>query len=394
LANDNIVPIASGVPLASIEEYRLSEITNYLPDIEPCTTDEGDTTSDALFTCASDSNKSATNAYDRYTESSSRPDRWDFAGPQFPWIEYPGCCDDWRVGPLLGVRVDGLFLERTNVSSDFLTSSLGTIPPYVLQNINRFEHAGGARAYFTSQNHDNFNMQLGLIGASDWNASAESQFTDAGNPLLDETRLNSYESNLQTIELNILPLSNLNTKWLIGARYVNFEEDFTLLTDRVNFDINNNNLATGFNDDWTANKIDNRLIGPQIGLRRDVWSQSRRFSFEGLINGGPYCNIISRKDIDQTFVTVNPPNDTATVEDESHQTQVRVDETIRRRQAAELAFFGEAALTGIYRFHPCVSVRAGYQAIWLQGAHLASDQFGQTSSVFFHGLHFGVEYRR
>jgi hypothetical protein len=391
LADDSELPIAIGVPLGSVKLYAPNEIVDYPPDAD------NDASSGAPYACETyegDSNKCKSNAYDQYAEQPSRPDRWDYAGPQFPWLDFPGCGDDWRVGPVVGVRVDGLFFYRTNVASNFLTNTLGAMPPYALQHVNRFEPAVGARAYVTSRYERGYAMQVGYIGASEWNASAESRFTDELNPLQNETRLNGYDSSLHAVEMNVLPYSSLNSQWFLGARYVDFDEDFTQLTDRVNFDINNNNRATGLNDDLSAIKINNRLIGAHMGLRRDIWSQNRRFSLETLINSGPFCNIISRKEIDQTLVTVNPPDDPETVADESQQTEVRVGETVRRRRATEFAFFGEAALTGVYRFHPCISLRAGYQAVWLYGAHLASDQFGETSSVFFQGLHCGVEYRR
>jgi hypothetical protein len=385
LADDRELPLGSIEEFApSAIEYRHQDVADAAPSAAPYVsqTHEGD------------SNKRTSKAYEQYAGQPSRPDRWDHAGPQFPWLEFPGCDDDWRVGPVLGVRFDALFLQRTDAASDFLTNTLGAMPPYVMQPVNQFEYAGGARAYVTSQNRGCYNVQLGYIGAAEWNASAASQFTNLADPLQDETRLNSYDSSLHAVELNVLPYSKINSQLFMGARYVDFSEDFTQFTDRVNFDINNDNLATGLNDDLRALKIDNRMLGAHMGLRRDIWSRNRRFSLEALINGGPFCNLISREEGELTIVTVNPPDDPATVADESQQTVVRVGETVRRRRASELAFFGETALTGVYRFHPCLSIRGGYQAVWLCGAHLASDQFGETSSVFFHGAHFGVEYRR
>jgi len=378
MADEAELPMALAVSLGSVEAYPPSEIV-YSP---------ANTASDARCSAidACRDNACRVNAYEQYAGQPIGPDRWESAGPQFPWLTSQGCYDDWRVGPVLSTRVEGLFLYRTNVASEFLTNTL-MIPPNGLQHVNRFEHAGGARAYVTSQNPDRFGMQVGYVGAADWNASAESQL---GN----ETRLNSYESSLHAVELNFLPYPNPNSQLLAGARYVDFGEDYTQLTDRLNFDISNNNLATGLNDDVSALRINNRLFGCHVGLRQNLGSPQRRFSLETLVNGGPFCNLITRKEIDQTFVTVNLPDDPMTIPDESQQTEVRVGTTSRRRRATELAFFGEAAVTAVYRFYPGLSVRTGYQAIWISGAHLATDRFGETSSVVFHGLHCGIEYRR
>ncbi|MEO2049911.1 MAG: hypothetical protein ABGX16_25405 [Pirellulales bacterium] len=395
--------LADGRELSSFNDVRLGSVEGTISNeiIYQSSHMESDATNDAPDPPVaidtyndSDSNSRQYSPYDQYAGQPSRPDRWDNVESQFPWLDTPGCCDDWRVGPKVNVQFDGLFLYRTNVESSFLTNSLGPMPPNVLQYVERFEHAGGARGYVTSQDFAPYAVQFGIIGAADWEASAESQFTDIANALNNETQLNSYTSSLHAIELNVFPRLLFDTRWFLGARYVGFDEDFTQLTDRVNFNINNNNLATGFNDELSTLNIDNRLLGAHMGFRRDVWSENRTFSLEMLINGGPYCNMISRDETYETFVTVNPPDDPDTVADESHQTEVRVGQTVRNRRATKLSFFGDAALTGVYRFHPCISLRAGYQAVWLTGAHLASDSFGDTSTVFFHGLHCGLEYRR
>ena len=230
--------------------------------------------------------------------------------------------------------------------------------------------------------------KLATLGASDWSASALDQISN-----VNETSLNTYDSSLHAVELNVLPASNTGVQLFLGTRFVGFDEDVSRLTDRVNVDLTNN-TATGLNDELNVLKIDNRLVGAHFGLRRDVWSRNQQFSLESLINGGPFCNLITRENIDQTYVTVNPPDDPGTTTDESLQTEVRVDRSVQRRRTAEFAFFGEAALTAVYRFHPNASARAGYQAVWMTGANLASDTWRDTSTVFFHGLHWGLEYRR
>jgi hypothetical protein len=70
----------------------------------------------------------------------------------------------------------------------------------------------------------------------------------------------------------------------------------------------------------------------------------------------------------------------------------------------QLAFLGEVDLVGSYSITDNIAIRLGYQAMWLQGVALASDQFQMPSdisppgwypntkgSLFYHGAFLGVE---
>jgi hypothetical protein len=70
----------------------------------------------------------------------------------------------------------------------------------------------------------------------------------------------------------------------------------------------------------------------------------------------------------------------------------------------QLAFVGEASLVGSYLLSDNIAVRLGYQAMWIQGVALGSDQMNISSdlappawhpntngSLFYHGAFLGVE---
>ena len=81
-----------------------------------------------------------------------------------------------------------------------------------------------------------------------------------------------------------------------------------------------------------------------------------------------------------------------------------------RNSDSAAAFVGELGLTASYDIRCNLSLRAGYQLLFLDGVALAADQVPNTgdlignnntpvnvhtgNSLFFHGLHVGLEYRR
>ena len=81
-----------------------------------------------------------------------------------------------------------------------------------------------------------------------------------------------------------------------------------------------------------------------------------------------------------------------------------------RNDETSAAFLGELGLDAVYDVSCCLSLRAGYQLLFVAGVALAADQVPNTgnlaagspnvpvsvdsSSLLYHGLNVGVEYRR
>jgi hypothetical protein len=59
---------------------------------------------------------------------------------------------------------------------------------------------------------------------------------------------------------------------------------------------------------------------------------------------------------------------------------------------------GEAGVWASAKLTPCLALKSGYQVMFLDGVGQAADAFFSddfdSQSVLFHGLQFGLEYRR
>ena len=75
-------------------------------------------------------------------------------------------------------------------------------------------------------------------------------------------------------------------------------------------------------------------------------------------------------------------------------------------EANDTSFVGDLQVAATYHVTERLSARGGYQALWVSGVALAPNQVAVSdpftgaaavdadSSVFYHGLFFGLEYRR
>ena len=144
--------------------------------------------------------------------------------------------------------------------------------------------------------------------------------------------------------------------------------------------------------------LKNRLIGFQIGVRRDMWELNRWVSLEALTNFGVYCNKHRQVNIARTTTTTLIPDDPGTPEDESDEI-VTTQSTTVKTEFDEIAFLGEASLNAVVRLNECVALRGGYQVLAIDGVAESLDAFFRPTSfasdtLFYHGWQFGIEYRR
>jgi hypothetical protein len=72
--------------------------------------------------------------------------------------------------------------------------------------------------------------------------------------------------------------------------------------------------------------------------------------------------------------------------------------TATHQEFSELAFVGEAGITGVFRLNRCVALRAGYQVLAVNGVGQGIDAMLapglDPTTLVYHGGHFGVEYVR
>jgi len=144
--------------------------------------------------------------------------------------------------------------------------------------------------------------------------------------------------------------------------------------------------------------LKNRLLGFQLGTRRDTWHLKKWFTLESFANAGIYSNLFRRDNVARSVTTVITGDDLSTPDTNEFSQQVTTVNTKVRGDFTDVAFLAEVGITGVVRIHPCVALRGGYQAMVVDGVGQGIDAFFagglNNGTVLYHGLQFGVEYRR
>jgi hypothetical protein len=267
----------------------------------------------------------------------------------FPWIRGPGNCDNWCVGPHWNVELDGMFIHRDNADWSRVVDTIGLTPDL----LDQFQFGPGVRLFATGYNYTDYGVQVGYEGVNDFHANA-----------LFPGRSITYDSSLNSVEANILRRTTTPLKFFGGARFIDLREAY-LDRDTVTTDTN-------------AFQIENQLMGFQIGALRDAWQLNRWLTFEPYGNAGAYLNNYKRENV----VFTAGPNTT----------------TVVQRKFSEMAFVGEAGVNAIIRFNRCLAMRAGYQAMVLNGVGEGLDAALtpglDPTTLLYHGARFGIEYQR
>jgi len=346
---------------------------------------------------------------------------------QWPYANGPGTCDDWKVGPIWDVTVDGMVMTRQSTNLGALKSampdrpytadSMGVLTSVIDPEVyEQFDRAPGGRVYLTGLLPRNAGYQVfaGYEGLEDWNAAIvypevpvlvtnpgmppPALVPADGNPT--ERRSLYYTSSLQSGELNFLRMCNPAWRPYCGVRYIKFEDSVWDVTEQSALvpplpadppvTVTTENMLNIFN-------MENNLIGFQGGVKYDIWQYGRRFSLQGFMNGGVYYNRAKWSNLMDTAQTQYTGDDSATVGDQSSASSSTTSNLTIIEQS-NVAYVGEASLTAVCRLNKCWACRAGYQVLYIDGVHLASDAYLNSTiderSLIFHGWHAGVECRR
>ena len=275
-------------------------------------------------------------------------------GCPHPWRTGPGWCDDWCVGPHWDVSIDGLLLRRENFDVAGLEGVFGG----AASPVEQFHYEAGARAYATGRGIMGYDVQLGYVGVDVWRGYAS--FVPPGLAQQDI----EYRTGFHSGELNIFPQAYAPWRLFAGVRYFELGEDFWV-----------RDVAADVED---AMHVENKMIGFQVGLRRELWHFTEWAYVEALVNGGIYRNRIERLSASGTVTGGSI-----------------VDSQVEYN---DIAFLGEASLTAVARLNQCLALRGGYQVLFVDGVTTAQDAFlfpsNQTGSLVYHGAHVGLEYRR
>jgi hypothetical protein len=335
-------------------------------------------------------------------------DSWGCGGS--PYRNGPGRCDNYRTGPIWRVSIDGVFLHREDTDLTEFATALGTTLDAVDQYEN-FEYGGGARilAFGNWPQLRGYELAIGYVGVEEWNSSIvlpiEAIPPVVGPPALvgvNERETLTYNSSLHSLEFNWQRLTDSNWKPYAGVRYVLFDEDVhNIATQYVStpLAVGETSITTQVRD---MIEVENNLIGFQVGARRDLWQVSRKVYLQTYANGGVYCNLVNRADVDDAVTTSTEILDdnpaTATV-DETGQTRTittRTGNTVKV-ESTEAAFIGEASASIVWKLNRCCALRGGYEAMYLHGVHMGDDAFmgrDERETTLIHGIFAGLEYRR
>jgi hypothetical protein len=166
-------------------------------------------------------------------------------------------------------------------------------------------------------------------------------------------------------------------EWFAGLRYLDIGNDLDLVVQRREaggVEQGNYSVLTG-----------NRLIGGQVGAR--LRSTVDRFGWELTGKAGAYGN-----SAEQSQSVIDYPN-----------FLLRPFTSASRNNTA---FVGEINVSAIYRLTDALSLKAGYNVIWIQGLALAADQLdfnfanstggnglNRDGGLLLHGANFGLEAR-
>jgi hypothetical protein len=170
-----------------------------------------------------------------------------------------------------------------------------------------------------------------------------------------------YLSQLRSTEINLRHPLWERLSVLMGFRYVGLHEDLAATV--------NNRLFVDAN-------VDNHLYGGQIGMNV-AFINTCRFSIEGVMKAGVFCNY---SDLTMSVLDTRGYGDKTT----------------------HTAALGEIGLMGIVQVTDHLSLRGGYQAMWLDGIAIAGDQIENVNptnpkpymggTLFYHGATAGVEF--
>jgi hypothetical protein len=299
--------------------------------------------------------------------------------------------------PRWTASADFILLDRVG---SFNQTLVGTVPRNEnpgnpgteMFNANDFRQgfAGGPRVGLIRRGESGYDLEMSYFQIDGWNSyrsvgptpndwlvmNAPGGFLQTQDHFDSQSMAWGYASRLYNGELNVRWNPSDRITLLAGFRWVNLRENLqgTLPPERA---------AVPFWDTSTRNN----LYGFQIGAKGKLFERGH-FSIDGLVKAGIFDNAAEET------------------------TGVSIYRTVYWESASinRAAFLGEIDLQCKYQITRRLSLKAGYEAMWLQGVALAPGQIPETQShiaspvsvealgvncdsgVFYHGATAGLEY--
>ncbi len=300
--------------------------------------------------------------------------------------ELGGCdseiCDQLgstRMASLWEVRADSLFLHRQRPSSQVF--AFNTADP--TESLNADDLRLGIHTGFdlslTRRLGTKTAVELRYFGFDHWDANLSTPTTagdllqiNAAQPiftLAGDAITADYQSGLHNAEIGIVRDITENFSLLTGFRYLELDEKAleSLVNPGIPFDYH---VSTR-----------NRMSGFQMGSKLNLWDQGGYFSIGAIGKAGIYGNSAAQSSRIDTGVVTLTSNGRGT----------------------STAFVGELGVVGKLCLTERLSLRGGYNTLWLTDLALASDQlavsnftdetgFDSGSGLFYHGAIAGLEF--
>lgn len=300
-----------------------------------------------------------------------------------------GCC-----GPRwFDVYVNGMYLTRDNPGRKIDLISQGTPPDNIIMSTRSLNSDGawGARITAALQIGPGAGIEGSYFDLFNWSTSASltgvNMFsllngfgTDKNVGTDDATSASiAYSSGLRSAELSwkrryCSGRGRVQSSWLLGARYIDLEEDFLL------------SIGTGTPDTTSyAVATSNSLVGFQTGV--DSWiCILPRLSVGADCKAGVYGNQTSQRTVYGTTFDSGNANFN------------------ERASDTDVALACEANLMAVVSITSRWTLRIGYQAVYLNGVTLASENINAdisgtrtavintNGSAFYHGGTGGIEF--
>lgn len=284
-------------------------------------------------------------------------------------------CQSWYV------RVEAMVLQRTRGGGDRVIVESDAGAPLLTTGSFSFDLEPGASVLLGHRLDSVSAWEMLYFGAQQWNQTqsiASLNNLDLPDPLggLADDFNNAdifgvtYQSHLNNAELNYLRDAE-GVSWLIGFRYLNWEESLRLSATDNDSDVSAYQLGTS-----------NNLLGVQIGGR--AMHRGCRWDWELTGKAGIFGNEVVQNqslfDNDSTTVLRN----------------VSV-------KTSGAAFIGDVNLSAHCRLNDMWSLRAGYSLIGITNLALAPNQLDfsngpssgrgvdRNGSILLHGLNVGIE---
>jgi hypothetical protein len=345
-----------------------------------------------------------------YGQCSAYPDgvprdlAWGCGGS--PFRTGPGNCDQWRVGPIWDVGIDGMMLRRDDANLVGLENQMQMDAPGVEEFREQFEYNTGARMFLTGKipGYVGYQVQFGYEGIEDWDSAIvfrkNPNIAPPSMPTISERHTLNYRSSFHSAELDVVRGIGSVWKPYGGMRFIRFADEIRDEVDQASSPPlagNPPQLPVTTSDSLNLFDVTNNLVGVQAGLRRDLWQIGRRFSLEGFVNMGLYVNMSDRTNTMTVTTTQVTADDTMTPDNEARTDVSQASNTVATDRS-EMAYVTEASLSGVCRINRCLALRGGYQVLWMGGLHLAENAYlnpmADSDQLLFHGFHVGAEYRR